>query len=243
MSEPRTPTERAAALKQDLETMTYGQSEKNKPLTEEEGGNKENFLLNEGDRSLAALHTGSQNEHEESNTQTKKITDPESVRADTVGDLEKSIDTVQADIPLSSPQNLLNSALEVEEQNESSFLSDTHQESNVSQPSSSLLETTDFSTQPRILDETADEEFQKTPSVQQPTEVDITQQVPVAPQNDTKIDDDIINSAPHSLGLSNNNIGEDASIGDVVGTISAVDPESGSLSYSLSDDASGMFTI
>ncbi|OUR75450.1 hypothetical protein A9Q83_18735 [Alphaproteobacteria bacterium 46_93_T64] len=53
----------------------------------------------------------------------------------------------------------------------------------------------------------------------------------------------LYNAAPNSVTLNTNSIGEDAAIGDVVGTVTAVDPESGTLSYSLSDDASGLFTI
>jgi len=49
--------------------------------------------------------------------------------------------------------------------------------------------------------------------------------------------------APHSVAMDDQSVSEDASIGDIVGTVSATDPEAGSLSYSLSDDASGMFTI
>ncbi|OUR76349.1 hypothetical protein A9Q83_14320, partial [Alphaproteobacteria bacterium 46_93_T64] len=52
-----------------------------------------------------------------------------------------------------------------------------------------------------------------------------------------------VDEAVHSIALDDNNIGEDASVGDVVGTVSATDPESDTLSYSLSDDAGGMFTI
>ena len=52
-----------------------------------------------------------------------------------------------------------------------------------------------------------------------------------------------INEAVHSVALDNSSVGEDAAIGDVVGTVSATDPDGDSLSYTLSDDANGMFTI
>lgn len=51
------------------------------------------------------------------------------------------------------------------------------------------------------------------------------------------------NEAPEALALDDNNIIENAALGDVVGTVSATDPENDSLTYSLSDDAGGRFTI
>ncbi len=52
-----------------------------------------------------------------------------------------------------------------------------------------------------------------------------------------------INEAVHSVALDNASIGEDAALGDVVGTVSAVDPDGDTLTYTLTDDADGMFTI
>lgn len=52
-----------------------------------------------------------------------------------------------------------------------------------------------------------------------------------------------VNQAPEQIVLSNAAISDDAAIGDMVGTVSAVDPEGGTFSFSLSDDAGGMFTI
>ena len=51
------------------------------------------------------------------------------------------------------------------------------------------------------------------------------------------------NEAPENLALDDNTIIENAAIGDVVGTVSAIDPESNSLTYSLADDAGGKFSI
>lgn len=53
-----------------------------------------------------------------------------------------------------------------------------------------------------------------------------------------------VNEAPVSSGLDATTVGENAAVGDVVGTASVIDPDAGdSLSYSLTDDAGGLFTI
>ncbi len=52
-----------------------------------------------------------------------------------------------------------------------------------------------------------------------------------------------VNEAVHSIALDNDSIMEDAAVGDVVGTVTGVDPENDTLGFSLSDDANGMFTI
>jgi len=52
-----------------------------------------------------------------------------------------------------------------------------------------------------------------------------------------------VNEAAHSVALDDNTVDENSAVGTVVGTVSADDPEGDTLSYSLSDDAGGMFTI
>ncbi|WP_025899615.1 cadherin domain-containing protein [Sneathiella glossodoripedis] len=52
-----------------------------------------------------------------------------------------------------------------------------------------------------------------------------------------------VNEAVHSVSLDNNFVMEDAATGTVVGTVSGVDPENDAISFSLSDDAGGMFII
>ena len=52
-----------------------------------------------------------------------------------------------------------------------------------------------------------------------------------------------VNQAPESISLDNPLVAEDAEVGDVVGTVSAIDPEGHSLTYSLEDDAGGRFSI
>ncbi len=51
------------------------------------------------------------------------------------------------------------------------------------------------------------------------------------------------NEAPEAVTLSNNTVGENASDGTVIGSVSASDPEGASLTYALSDDAGGRFQI
>ncbi len=51
------------------------------------------------------------------------------------------------------------------------------------------------------------------------------------------------NEAPEAVTLSNNTVGENASDGTVIGSVSASDPEGASLTYALSDDADGRFQI
>jgi Ca2+-binding RTX toxin-like protein/uncharacterized lipoprotein NlpE involved in copper resistance len=52
-----------------------------------------------------------------------------------------------------------------------------------------------------------------------------------------------INVAPTNVSLSANSIGEDASIGSVVGTLSATDANGDVLTYSLTDNADGKFSL
>ncbi len=52
-----------------------------------------------------------------------------------------------------------------------------------------------------------------------------------------------VNEAAHSVALDDNSVDENSAVGTVVGTVTAEDPEGDTLSYSLSDDAGGMFTI
>lgn len=48
---------------------------------------------------------------------------------------------------------------------------------------------------------------------------------------------------PSAPTLSNLGVREDAAVGDVVGTLSATDPEGGTITFSLIDDAGGLFEI
>ena len=51
------------------------------------------------------------------------------------------------------------------------------------------------------------------------------------------------NEAPEAVSLSNNTVGENASDGTVIGTVSASDPEDEGLTYRLANDANGRFQI
>lgn len=51
------------------------------------------------------------------------------------------------------------------------------------------------------------------------------------------------NLAPHSVTLSNGYLRENARNGTVVGTLNAIDPENGALTYTLLDDAGGRFSL
>ncbi|MCG8493713.1 MAG: cadherin domain-containing protein, partial [Sneathiellales bacterium] len=52
-----------------------------------------------------------------------------------------------------------------------------------------------------------------------------------------------VNEAAHSVALDDNSVDENSAVGTAVGTVTADDPEGDTLSYSLSDDAGGLFTI
>ncbi|MCR6502185.1 cadherin domain-containing protein [Shinella sp. CPCC 101442] len=54
---------------------------------------------------------------------------------------------------------------------------------------------------------------------------------------------DLRNLAPTSLALSRSTVAEDRKVGTTIGTLSAVDPEGGAITYSLSSNPGGIFKI
>lgn len=52
-----------------------------------------------------------------------------------------------------------------------------------------------------------------------------------------------VDDAPVELGLSANTVAENSAAGTVIGVVSAVDPEGGALTYTLTDDAGGKFAL
>ncbi|MDQ0318474.1 Ca2+-binding RTX toxin-like protein/predicted transcriptional regulator [Pararhizobium capsulatum DSM 1112] len=52
-----------------------------------------------------------------------------------------------------------------------------------------------------------------------------------------------VNEAPTGLGLSKATVAENVAVGTEVGALSATDPEGGALSYSLTDNAGGLFKL
>ncbi|OUR80396.1 hypothetical protein A9Q83_01480, partial [Alphaproteobacteria bacterium 46_93_T64] len=213
-------------LHQDLEQLLSNSSTQGSKLTEEEDSIKGDKALDESDLSLSSIHTGSGSEYENSQAKENK-TETTAENNSTIASVvdENSIEENSTAEFRSSEESLPSTPIEV-----SALLSEVQESVQVD------AEGIDPSISPLLA---GTDDIETLHSNREQAEDNTN---PVVTSNDGQ-EVELNNAAPESVALDTNSIDEGASIGDVVGTVSATDPESDTLSYSLSDDAGGMFTI
>ncbi|WP_169544427.1 cadherin domain-containing protein [Sneathiella aquimaris] len=215
-------------LNQDLEHSASNLGASKNAFFDEEQGAKDTQTANEYDRSLANIHKGSGREYEESNTAPPPAGDDSNVRD------EQSNDAVLNGEPGLEPLNIdLNS---IGSTSDVDTMPENTEEASLRPSESEAGSLTGLQSESLLGDSLPHEteaDFQVSLSSVE-TSGDATFGT-VQPEN--------INLAAHSVALDDNTIAENSAIGTVVGTVSAKDPEGGALTYSLSDDAGGRFTI
>ncbi|MCG8494278.1 MAG: cadherin repeat domain-containing protein, partial [Sneathiellales bacterium] len=217
-------------LDNDLEHVALNVERQESPFSEKEHEAAKSNAASEQDRSLANIHTGSGREYEE-----PAPASPEE------GDLEKDLTTEQTSEEYQRNQGELVSEQYAETEEVAEFT--------VSQEETASLNQSDFV----IPQNDAPLGDLLPPTEQSSDQDDNTQELQNTPQDEafTPLETEkqetsaeiAENTAPHSVALDDNSVDENSAIGTVVGTVSATDPEGDTLSYSLSDDAGGMFTI
>ncbi|MFT6558386.1 cadherin repeat domain-containing protein, partial [Sneathiella sp.] len=209
-------------LIQDLEHSASDMGTSKNAFFDEEQEAKNTQTANEYDRSLANIHKGSGRDYDESDTAPPPAENEKSARD------EQSIDAVLNGEPGSEPLNIglnsLDSLTDIDD------LSENTDETSLRPSESDLGSLMGLQSESLLGDSLLQEsaaDFQVSSSSVE-TSGDATSGT-VQPEN--------FNLAAHSVALDDNTIVENSAIGTVVGTVSAEDPEGGTLTYSLSDDA------
>ncbi|MEP3244255.1 MAG: cadherin domain-containing protein [Sneathiella sp.] len=213
-------------LNQDLEHVASTVSKTDSPFSEKALEEKGAQTVSDHDRSLANIHTGSTQEYEEnspSSVTPAELTEQQAgqpeLENETGASDTSSEDVILAEVPQEDTQTT------VTEGRASSFSI----ESSASVVSEQFAQQTEALLQETRLEERAGEQDVK----------DSEGAGSTAKEENIPAD----NLAPESVALDDNNVDENSAIGTVVGTVSAEDPENDSLTFTLADDAGGLFTI
>ena len=225
MSDAKKPANVSA--EQDLQDLTNAAAKQRNAFTDEEGNNNSTVRADEADQSLSAIHTGDRTNYEDSF---------ESQRA---GSESLSSEEQQAS---ESSQETVDNANETVFENQSIAL-DGGADSTSPEGADLRPEAQSFDNQGNsegsLLGATQTQFGSREPSDQP---LGFYENEEISGSDNRVRNEDEVDAAPHSLSLDDGFIPEDAAVGDVVGIVSAEDPEGGKLSYSLADDAGGMFT-
>ncbi|MBO6826518.1 MAG: cadherin repeat domain-containing protein, partial [Sneathiella sp.] len=216
----------------DLENLAYGRPQSQKPPFSEEEQTSQGLNPEQADRSLSAIHTGSRAEHEAAaSSHDNGAKDDEAASLDTASP-QSDGDNLDLSNPLSGDD--LNAAITSSETGAPELDLAEIREVAEERVTERLLQDTTLSSE-----QNSDEPIgtEQTASVIQETRVgDVEAEVD---EDDTPRQ----NLAPDEISLDDNLIVENSAVGELVGTVSARDDQGGKLTYTLSDDAGGKFTI
>ncbi|WP_169570266.1 cadherin domain-containing protein [Sneathiella limimaris] len=231
MSDTKKPAE--TSPDQDLADLANNVAKQRNAFAEDEMNTQSSSRLDEADQSLGALHTGNQSQHEEVVLAREAGAPEHEDSARQENDLEENPDVVALDASNNGPDDAGSIQNDLADLAASELREEDREVEDLALSPSDLLNETRFGFEE---DNGGPENINTRP--EQPAEE--------AVQNQLQADDDpeaIDNGAPEKVALDSQTISEDAAIGDVVGQVSAIDPEGDTLTFSLSDDAGGMFTI
>jgi len=220
------------SLDQDLQDLTYGVAAQRKAFSEDENTSKQNTAMDDADQSLSAIHTGSRSAYDESNGQPAlegELQPPAEGEVSSPEQFLNEASTLAEISRVATPQNPGDvSAAETEQLDQGGVLEPSLNGLDLSPP----LGRTELNLDPDMSPQRAG--FNSEAEGEVPVQT---------PGDDQHAADVVIDVPAENVALDNNSIAEDAAIGDVVGTVSMDDPEGGALSYALSDDAGGTFSI
>lgn len=226
MSDVKKPANVSA--EQDLQDLTNTTAKQRNAFSDEEGNNNSTVRAEDADQSLSAIHTGDRTNYDETDAFKREGSEASSGEETRATGNPQGIDSHENTTAFESQKGSLESADVGTPSAGADLRPDVQSFDYQGGSEGSSLGATQL-------------QFGQSELADQPQGFYENEDL-IAPEN-TMQNEETVDAAPHSLSLDDGFILEDAAIGDVVGTVSAEDPEGSLLSYSLADDAGGMFTI